>query len=89
MGDIVISPAAAVALTSLGGVIAVVVRAIYTAMIGQFEARLKEHKDTIVTKDEQIKEQTVALKEQTVAIRSLSEVIDSWNPERQRGRVRG
>ncbi len=83
MGDIVISPAALVAittlLTSLGGVVGF----LYRAMIAQYEARLAEHKATITAQDQRLKEQVTALND-------LTTVVRSWTPESQTRRaVRG
>lgn len=48
MGDIVISPAALVAITALLSCLAGVVGVLYRSMIAQYEARLKERQDRIV-----------------------------------------
>jgi archaellum component FlaF (FlaF/FlaG flagellin family) len=47
VGDIIISPAALVAITSLLVSLSTVVGILYRSMIAQYEARLKERQDSI------------------------------------------
>ncbi len=81
MGDIVISPAALVAITGLLSCLAGVVGFLYRAMIAQYEARLKEHKDALTAQDGRLKELAVSLND-------LTTVVRSWMPEKQQQQVR-
>lgn len=65
----------------LVGLLGVAVVVLATFIVRLYETRLREHKDTIATLNQQIKDLTSAINRQ-------SDAIESWTPTEQRRRLR-